>query len=291
MHAQVSADSTGSTRLSPAAVEQYRRDGFYFPIRVMSVAEAAGYRRRLEAFEAGNGGPLTGALRHKSHLLFTWLWQLIHHPPILDAVESVLGPDLLCWSTSFFIKEAHDPGYVSWHQDSTYWGLSEPEVMTAWVAFSPSTIEAGAMKVIPGTHGAQVAHSDTFNPKNMLTRGQEIAVEVDQNKAVDLVLQPGEMSLHHVRLFHGSEPNNSDDRRIGYAIRYIPTRVRQIAGPRDSAVLVRGVDHHGNFDLETAPDADMSERALAAHRAVTERQAQILYAGTKTKSFNEVVRS
>jgi chlorinating enzyme len=287
----VSVEPTGSTRLPPSAVEQYRRDGVYFPIRVLSTEEAAGYRRRLEAFEARNGGPLTGALRHKSHLLFTWLWDLVHDPRILDAVESVLGPDLLCWSTSFFIKEAHDPGYVSWHQDSTYWGLSEPEVMTAWIAFSPSTLESGAMKVVPGTHGAQVAHTDTFNPKNMLTRGQEIAVDVDRSKAIDLVLQPGEMSLHHVRLFHGSEPNNSDDRRIGYAIRYIPTRIRQIAGPRDSAALVRGTDRYHHFDLETRPDADMSEQALAAHRAVTERQAQILYAGTQTKSFDKVVRS
>ena len=277
--------------LSPEAVDGYRRDGFHFPVRVLSEGEAREYRRRLENFEAIEGKPLAGALRHKSHLLFTWLNDLVRHPKILDAVEDIIGPDIFCWSSSFFIKEAHDPGFVSWHQDSTYWGLSEPTVITAWVAFSRSTIEAGAMRVIPGTHGDQVGHRDTYNKDNLLTRGQEIAVEVDESKAVDLVLEPGEMSLHHVRLFHGSEPNRSDDRRIGYAIRYIPTTVRQVIGPKDGATLVRGVDRFHHFEHEPSPDVDLSPQALAAHREAAERQAAILYAGTKTTSFENVVRS
>jgi len=277
--------------LSPAAVAQYERDGFYFPVRVLSTEEARACRSRLEEHEARTGGPIAGSIRHKTHLLFPWLWNLVHHPRILDAVEDVLGPNLLCWSTNFFIKEAKDPRFVSWHQDSTYWGLSEPDVVTAWVAFSPATVESGAMRMIPGSHGEQVRHRDTYDKNNLLTRGQEIEVDVDGSQAVDVVLQPGEMSLHHVRIVHGSEPNRSSDRRIGIAIRYIPTTVRQVIGPRDSAVLVRGVDEHKHFDMEPAPDADMSEKALAVHRAVTERQAQILYAGTKTSSFEKVVRA
>ena len=291
MPAASAAPQTSTKLLSPEQVEQYRRDGYVFPISVMPEAEARAIRRKLEAFEAKKGGPLDKSYRHKSHLLFPFLWDLIHHPRILDAVEDVLGPDLLCWSTSFFTKEPHDPGYVSWHQDATYWGLSSPDVMTAWVALSPSTIEAGAMRVIPGTQHEQVPHKDTFNPENMLTRGQEVEVDVDPSKAVDIVLKPGEMSLHHVRIVHGSEPNRSDDRRIGFAIRYIPTSVRQVIGPRDSAVLVRGVDRYKNFDMEPRPEGEFDEAGLAAHRAVTERQAQILYAGTRTKSFDEVVRS
>jgi non-haem Fe2+, alpha-ketoglutarate-dependent halogenase len=272
--------------LSPEAVARYHRDGFYFPVPVMSEVEAGALRAQLEAFEARSGQPLAGNYRHKVHLLFTWAWDLVHHAPILDVVESVLGPDILCWTTNSFIKEARDPGFVSWHQDSTYWGLSTPDVMTAWVAFSPSSIEAGAMKMIPGSHGEQVSHRDTFNKHNLLTRGQEIAVEVDQSKAVDIVLRPGEMSLHHVRIFHGSEPNRTDDRRIGLAIRYIPTHVRQIIGT-DGAVLVRGVDRYRHFVAEPRPDADLSEQALAAHRAAAERQAQILYAGTRIGSFEQ----
>jgi ectoine hydroxylase-related dioxygenase (phytanoyl-CoA dioxygenase family) len=180
---------------------------------------------------------------------------------------------------------------VSWHQDATYWGLSSPDVVTAWIALSPSTIEAGAMRVLPGTQTSQVGHRDTFHQHNMLTRGQEVMVDVDGKGAVDLVLQPGEMSLHHVRLIHGSEPNRSDDRRIGFAIRYIPTSVRQIAGPRDSATLVRGIDTYHHFDDEPRPEFDMSPAALALHQSITERQAQILYRGTDTKSFDKVVRS
>ena len=137
--------------LSAEAVAQFRRDGFYFPIRVLSPEEAAAYRARLEAVERAHGGPLGGELRHKSHLLFTWLNELIRLPRIVDAVEDLLGPNLLCWSSSFFIKEARDPAFVSWHQDSTYWGLSEPDVVTAWVAFSESSIESGAMRMVPGT--------------------------------------------------------------------------------------------------------------------------------------------
>jgi non-heme Fe2+,alpha-ketoglutarate-dependent halogenase len=271
--------------LSPAAVEQYRRDGFYFPVRVLSPGEAGKYRARLETVERAHGGQLGGQLRHKSHLLFTWLNELIRHPRILDAAEDLLGPNLLCWSSSFFIKEARDPAFVSWHQDSTYWGLSEPDVVTAWVAFSESSIESGAMRMVPGTHTQQVAHRDTFAPDNLLSRGQELMVEVDESCAVDVVMHPGEMSLHHVRMFHGSPPNRSADRRIGYAIRYIPTHVRQISDGRDSATLVRGVDEHHYFDPEDAPAADLDEAAVAQHTAIMKRQGEILYRGTTAPRF------
>jgi non-heme Fe2+,alpha-ketoglutarate-dependent halogenase len=266
--------------LSAQAVEQYRRDGYYFPVDILTANEAAEYRARLEAHEAQLGGPLRGELRHKSHLLFTWLDDLVRHPRILDAVEDVLGPNLLCWSSSFFIKEPRDPGFVSWHQDSTYWGLSSPDVMTVWLAFTPANEVNGYMKFVAGTQTLQVSHRDTFDKDNLLTRGQEIAVEVDEAKAVGVELAPGQASLHHVMLFHGSAPNRSDDRRIGFAIRYIPTYVRQIAGQQDSATLVRGRDEFGNFELEQRPDADLSPSAMAQHKAVTDRQVKVLYRGT-----------
>ncbi len=271
--------------LGPDAVAQYHRDGFYFPIRVLSADEALACRARLEEVERDHGRPLGGLLRQKCHLLFTWLDALIRHPRILDAVEDVLGPDLLCWGSSFFIKESGDAAFVSWHQDSTYWGLSEPHVLTAWVAFTQSSIESGAMRMVPGTHHEQVAHRDTFARDNLLSRGQEIAVEVDEARAVDVVLHPGEMSLHHVRMFHGSPPNRSADRRIGYAIRYIPTRVRQIAGARDSATLVRGVDRYHYFEAEQPPVRDLDPAAMERHAAILKRQGEILYRGTTVERF------
>jgi hypothetical protein len=272
-------------RLAPSAIAQYQRDGYYFPVPVLSSEEARQYRAWLEGVERDLGGPLRGVYRIKPHLLLTWLADLVRLPAVLDAVEDVIGPDILCWNTSFFTKDARSPGFVSWHQDATYWGLSEPDVVTAWVAFTESTTSNGNMRVVPGSHRAPLPHADTFHPDNLLSRGQEVTVEVDESHAADIVLRPGEMSLHHVLIVHGSGANPSDDRRIGFAIRYIPTRVRQIAGPRDSATLVRGEDAFGHFDLEPRPEADLDPAMLALHAEISDRQAKILYRGTTRTSF------
>lgn len=268
------------TALAEAAIRRYRDQGYLAPIRALSEAEAGGVRRRLESFEASAGARAT-VLRSKPHLLFTWLADLVRHPGILDPVEAVIGPNILCWGSSFFIKAAHDASFVSWHQDSTYWGLEPPEIVTAWVAISDSTAANGAMRVVPQTHLTdQMPHRDTFDPRNLLSRGQEIAVAVDERAAVMLELAPGEMSMHHVRLIHGSDPNPSPRRRIGFAIRYLPTHVRQVAGPRDTATLVRGADRFGHFAPEPRPAADLDAAACAAHAAATGQQAAILMRGT-----------
>jgi len=155
------------------------------------------------------------------------------------------------------------------------------------VALTPSNASNGAMAYIPGSHTAdQIPHRDTFAKNNLLTRGQEVAVDVDESKAVTIELEPGEISLHHVRLVHGSPANPSDDRRIGFAIRYIPTSVAQVAG-RDSASLVRGVDRYQHFELEPRPAAEMEPALVRLHKEITERNAQILYRGTAVKSYND----
>jgi non-haem Fe2+, alpha-ketoglutarate-dependent halogenase len=266
--------------LTADAIRRYRDVGYLARLRVLEPGEAAEIRAKLEEFEA-TAGPLAGKLRQKSHLLFNWLNDLVRHERILDAVEDIIGGDILCWGTSFFIKEQRDPSFVSWHQDSTYWGLEPADIVTAWIALTDSTVENGAMKVVPRSHTmAQVPHRDTFRPENLLSRGQEVMVEVDDSQADTLTLEAGEMSLHHVRLIHGSEPNHSNDRRIGFAIRYLPTYVRQVAGTHDWATLVRGQDHYGNFELEQRPDADMSEAAQAYHAAVVGGHSKILMRGT-----------
>jgi non-heme Fe2+,alpha-ketoglutarate-dependent halogenase len=273
--------------LSSSEIERFQKEGYLSPVRVMSEAEAAGVRERLEEFETRTGGPLRGDLRHKTHLLFPWLADLVRNAKILDAVEDLYGGELLCWTSNFFIKEARNPAFVSWHQDSTYWGLSEPDIVTAWVALTPSNEANGAMQVIPGTHTMdQIPHRDTFHKHNLLTRGQEIEVEVDPAQAVTLTLRPGEMSLHHVRLVHGSPANPSDDRRIGFAVRYIPTRIRQTAG-EDSATLVRGEDLYHHFELEPRPTQELASEFLALHKKIAERNARILYRGTEVRSYNE----
>jgi non-haem Fe2+, alpha-ketoglutarate-dependent halogenase len=267
--------------LTPAQIDGFWRNGYAAPIRVISTERAARIREKLEAFENSMGGPLSGSLRGRSHLLFTWLNDLIRDERIVDAIEDLYGENLFCWSSSFFIKEAEDPAFVSWHQDSTYWGLSSPDVVTAWIALSESTKENGALEVVPGTHlKDQIPHKDTFSKNNMLTRGQEVAVEVDPKSPVMLELEPGEMSLHHVRLIHGSAPNPSKRRRIGYAIRYMPTSVRQLEGD-DSASLVRGVDREKTFEHEPIPARDMDPVTVEFHRKQHERSTKILYRGAK----------
>jgi ectoine hydroxylase-related dioxygenase (phytanoyl-CoA dioxygenase family) len=269
-------------RLAPAQLERYATDGVLFPIPVMDGAEMARHRARLLTLAAAEGGKLSRATNHKPHLLFPWLAELVRDARILDAVEDVLGPDILCWGSGFFWKPAGDPAFISWHQDSTYWGLSHADIVTAWLAFTPSNPASGCMRVVPGTHTReQVAHKDTFAADNLLSRGQEIAVEVAEADAVDVVLAPGEMSLHHVRLFHGSAPNRSDQPRIGYAVRYIPTYIRQTAGVPDSASLVRGVDAYGHFAPEPRPAVDRDAACVAFHNEMLERAARILYAGAE----------
>jgi non-haem Fe2+, alpha-ketoglutarate-dependent halogenase len=267
--------------LDQAAIDRYHADGVYFPVQAMSRDEAGTLLARFTDLKERYGAKMArnNNQLHNSHMLITWLADLVRHPTIVDAVEDILGPDILCWNTQFFAKQPHDPRFVSWHQDSTYYGLSTNEVMTVWLALTPSVVENGCLRVVPGSHKTQVPHIDTFDENNFLTRGQEIAVKVDEDEVLNVELQPGQASLHNVRLFHGSEPNSADFPRVGFAIRYIPTHAYQTTGLPDSATLVRGKDTHGHFVLAPPPESDFHPDALARHAAAVDMQLQILYAG------------
>ncbi len=268
--------------------EQQKRDyttkGYVWPITVMDARTAAHYRARFEAYEQANNGWYELSKGQKLYLLQTWVAELVRHEKILDAVEDVLGPDILCWACSLFVKDARSTSYVSWHQDSTYWGLSSPDVVTAWLALSPANAVSGCMKMVPGGASLeQLPHQDTLAAENLLTRGQEIAVDVDESQADLLELAPGQISLHNIRTVHGSEPNRSDDRRIGLAIRYIAPHVKQLNADRDSAWLVRGQDTFGHFVHETPPNADMDAAALAEHERIMALRQGVLYKGVQGK--------
>ena len=175
--------------LSPAQVAQYHRDGYICPVPVMPAAEAAGLRKRLEAYEATKGGNLQAVERSRAFLLFKWLDDLIRDPRVLDPIEQLIGPDILCWSTIFWIKDAGSKSFVSWHQDNTYWGLSSRSVVTAWFAISDASVAAGCMNVLPGSHlGRSLEHEDTYHEDNMLTRGQAIK-EIDESRAVSIAVR------------------------------------------------------------------------------------------------------
>ena len=268
--------------LTRQQIEQYRRDGYVFPLPVLDAGEIPPLRARLESLEAGNGGRLRSSQRSKAHLLFKWLDDLIRDPRILDPVEQLIGPDILCWNTIFWIKDLGSRSFVSWHQDSRYWGLSSDRVVSAWLALSPASVEAGCMRVMPGTHiGDTLAHRDLYREDNMLTRGQEIVEGVDEASAVPMPLEAGQMSLHSYRLAHASGPNLSDDRRIGVSMHFMPTDTAQIVGDWDSAALVRGTDRYRHFQHTPVPARDFDERAVAFHARAARAVADVLYTGAE----------
>jgi non-heme Fe2+,alpha-ketoglutarate-dependent halogenase len=261
-----------STRLTAAQVERYRQDGILFPVPVLSPDETARFRAAFEEVAARLGGrPVAQALGH-THAHFRWAYDLATHPAVLDAVEGLLGPDILVWTVSIFPKYPRDPGYISWHQDGTYWGLDSTRVTTAWIALTDSTRDNGCMRVVPGSHRRPILpHRDTYAPDNRLSRGQEIEVTVDERDAVDVVLRAGEMSLHHVNIIHGSNPNPSEGSRIGFAPRYTTPETRQVDGEPPTAVLARGRDAYGHFHLLPGPPTLGFDDALAAQQAAAGR--------------------
>jgi hypothetical protein len=267
--------------LAAPQVGQYRRDGYVCPVPVMPAAEALGLRHRLEAVEARQGGKLEAAQRSRAFLLFKWLDELIRDPRVLDPVEQLIGPDILCWSTIFWIKDAGAKSFVSWHQDNTYWGLSSRNVVTAWFAMSEASVEAGCMKVMPGTHlGEALSHEDTYHEDNMLTRGQAIP-GLDESRAVFMPLRAGEMSLHNYCLAHGSGPNLSADRRIGVSMHFMPPQTKQVVGSWDCAALVRGEDRYGHFAPTPVPARDFDPAAVAFHGQAAKAMRDVLYAGAE----------
>ncbi len=266
--------------LSSSEIRQFEHDGHISPVDVLSRSEAGDLRKKLETLEAAQGGALYPAQRNKSFLLFKWLNDLTRDARILDPISQLIGPDILLWNTLFWIKEAGTKDFVSWHQDTKYWGLSSTEVITAWIALAPASIDAGCMRVMPGTHhGHVLAHEDRYHEDNMLTRGQEISARLDETKAVYMPLQTGQMSIHNYRLAHASGPNLSEDRRIGISMHFMPPVTRQIVGTWDCAMLVRGNDSYGNFEAAPVPTCDFDPAAVAYHEKAAKAINEVLYSG------------
>ncbi|MCY3981931.1 MAG: phytanoyl-CoA dioxygenase family protein [Alphaproteobacteria bacterium] len=261
----------------------YARDGFVFPLDIMTRAGAEALRADLEQGEAELAGDpqRLGLLRGFPARVLPSFDRLVRHPKMVEAARAVLGSDVMVWGSGLFIKEANAPSYVSWHQDLTYWGLDKAEETTIWVALSPTTEASGCMRFIPGSHREQILpHADSFAADNLLTRGQEIQVEVDEDAAVDIVLQPGQASLHHGHLFHASGPNTTGDRRIGAAIRYIAPSMRARSGPETEVMLIAGEDHFGHFTIVPPPARRMDDADFERIAADSERRERILFDGT-----------
>ena len=270
--------------LTKLQIEQYHDEGFISPIRVISEQEALSIKDELEQVEKEFPEEINSESRNNLHLSFAFLDALAHNKIIVDAIEDLIGPDISLWASVMFIKEPSSKQYVSWHQDATYMGLDSLDFPTPWIALSPSNIETGCMTMIAGSHKTKIQnHEDTFAENNILTRGQVIQ-DVDESKAVDLILQPGEMSIHHGAVIHGSQPNNSNQRRIGFSLQsYMPNNVKQIVG-RNLWTHVRGQKRQDNDGmLLDRPRFNMDPNTVAQRKIANENLSEILYKGAKEK--------
>ena len=270
--------------LTKLQIEQYHDQGFISPIRVISEQEALSIKDELEQVEKEFPEEINSESRNNLHLSFAFLDALAHNKIIVDAIEDLIGPDISLWASVMFIKEPSSKQYVSWHQDATYMGLDSLDFPTPWIALSPSNIETGCMTMIAGSHKTKIQnHEDTFAENNILTRGQVIQ-DVDESKAVDLILQPGEMSIHHGAVIHGSQPNNSNQRRIGFSLQsYMPNNVKQIVG-RNLWTHVRGQKRQDDDGmLLDRPRFNMDPNTVAQRKIANANLSEILYKGATEK--------
>ena len=268
--------------LSQHQIESYHKKGFISPIDVMSEDEANAYAEKLKAAEAKYPKDLTGVNRNNGHLCFKFLDDLAYHPKVLDAVEDLLGSNFSLWGSVLFIKEPNSSHFVSWHQDATYMGITPHNFVTPWIALTHSTRYTGCMSMIPGSHHKDIQpHQDTYGADNILTRGQEVT-NVDANLAVDLILKPGQMSLHHAMIIHGSQPNQSQDqRRIGFALQsFMPAGAKQTIGHNDWSP-VRGHCAQKGHSYLPRPQQDMAASSVQVRDQSNQNFSDILYHGAK----------
>lgn len=247
--------------LSEEQITFYRENGYLAPFDGIDPSDAAAMCGDLDAFERDEG-MRASEIVVKGHLCFRRSFEFSRHPAILDVVEDLIGPNIYALSSRFWMKPGQDGSFVSWHQDSAYFGLEPNELVTVWLALTDSNLENGCVRVIPGTHVGQIySHVETYDEKNLLARGQSIET-IDDSNAADLVLKAGQFSCHHERIVHGSNANDTDAMRVGVAFFYFPAYVKSTMGRRP-ADLVRGVDVNDNWDLDPTPTEDRDQRILA----------------------------
>ena len=241
---------------------EYDRNGYVSGIKLLGDALAKSHRDALERAEQTRGSLHYLA---KVHTIFRSPLELATLPAALDIVEQLIGPDILLFNVTYIIKEAGAASHVSWHQDLTYWGLSDDDQVSMWLALSPATDETGCMKMLPGSHKqGRREHAPTQDEHNVLLQGQTVA-GIDERESVLCPLQPGEASFHHGWTLHASTPNAGTDRRIGLNVQYIAPHVRQTKHDMDTTLLVRGEDKFNHYDADIPATADFEPEAVRRH--------------------------
>jgi len=271
------------TYLSSNQLKQYEDEGFVSPIDIFSKEKAKEIRNEIELIEKDMPKELEKSGRYNAHLISPLLDEVTHNPKILDAVESLIGKNILVCGTTLFIKNPFVKGFVSYHQDAKYIGLEPYNWVTAWVAITESNEENGCMRMWSGSHKDNLKdHDQMFNEGNLLTRGQSIN-NVPKEKVKSLVLKAGQMSLHHPKVVHGSELNKSNDRRIGFVIQsYIGTNVKQVLG-KNSVQLARGVDNFNYHKKIGRPKSLMNNSDLKIKKEENDNLQEIFYRGSSKK--------
>jgi ectoine hydroxylase-related dioxygenase (phytanoyl-CoA dioxygenase family) len=259
------------------------QQGYYFPIDAIDAKQVAGYRQQLENLLDSDSNLTLGYNKQLNHMhvVSRFANEIVRNKRILDIVEAIIGPDILVWGSTFFVKQPNTEGFVSWHQDLRYWGLEDSNALvSAWLALGPVNKANGCMRFIPASHrNGLVEHSDNFEEDNFLYRGQRAQVEINESSAVHVELEPGQISLHHGYLLHASAPNHSNQYRLGYTMNFIAPHNRQVIATTDYAMLVRGQDRYGYFEPVPAPQTDFSETALAWHNRVLKAHDEATFAG------------
>jgi hypothetical protein len=261
--------------LTQEQVDQFRHNGFLFPVPALTADEIATCLAGVHRLEADLGCPVAEAdVKWRSHAYAhsPWFNDLIRHPRILDAIEDVIGPDILVWTSTFFIKEPNSPTFAAWHQDGTYFGLEPHEQVCAWVALTDASAEAGCMEMLSSGGAPRQLHHAALGLAHSINRaGQTITEPFDDSSPVAMALPAGSFSLHHELAVHRSAPNRAAHRRVGIGLNYLPTHVRVNSPVRLKAMLVRGRDSYGHFDLIDPPAAERDAAALAVHQDLSDR--------------------
>ena len=239
----------------------FDRSGIVFPLPALEPDELRDVQRECARLAGAWDGRLTRL--NNLHLRFGWAYDLAAHPRIVASVAPLLGDEIVVWGTLLLCKPPRDENFVAWHQDGAYAQYLGPSpALSAWIALTDSNAANGCMRVIPGSHRAALRHVERGDPHNMLSRGQEIAVDVDESLAVDVELRAGEMSLHHVDIVHGSNANRSETWRNGFIIRFATPRM---IGAPVPLTVARGSGAPHLPELRDRPELSIDE-ALAMYR-------------------------
>ena len=267
--------------LKSEQIKQYKNNGYVAPIDVLSKEEAFEIRNEIENIEKNWPDELEGLGRNYVHLISPVFDKVSHNTKVLDAVESIIGQNILICGTTLFIKNPHQKGFVSFHQDAKYIGLEPYNWVTAWIAVTDSNEENGCMRMWPGSHKDKLKnHNQKFDEGNLLTRGQTVE-NVPIHKTEPVVLKAGQMSLHHPAIVHGSDLNKSDDRRIGFVIQsYIGSNVDQVLG-KMYVQQARGSDAYKYHEHVARATELMNEKDVQTRKKANEELSKIFYSGSK----------